>query len=55
VISWDQLHAYHGGLFSDHLWEEVKIVAEDLGRDLIKLVFASPVYRTGNIHRTELD
>jgi hypothetical protein len=23
AISWDRLHAYHGGLFSDHLLEEV--------------------------------
>ncbi|EDR03927.1 uncharacterized protein LACBIDRAFT_306610 [Laccaria bicolor S238N-H82] len=27
AISWDRLHADHGGLFSDHIWEEVKIDA----------------------------
>lgn len=38
AISWDRLHAYHGGLFSDHIWEEVKSIAEDLGRDVSKLI-----------------
>ena len=36
--SWDHLHAYHGGLFSDHIWEEVKSVAEEFGKDVSKLI-----------------
>lgn len=24
ALSWDRLHAYHGGLFSDHILEEIK-------------------------------
>ncbi|KAI0368253.1 hypothetical protein BV20DRAFT_1084963 [Pilatotrama ljubarskyi] len=32
ALSWDRLHAYHGGLFSDHLFEEFKQIAEGLGR-----------------------
>jgi hypothetical protein len=38
AISWDRLHAYHGGLFSDHIWEEVKSVAEELGKNVSKLI-----------------
>ncbi|EDQ99252.1 uncharacterized protein LACBIDRAFT_316752 [Laccaria bicolor S238N-H82] len=38
AISWDRLHAYHGGLFSDHIWEEVKSVAEELGKGVSKLI-----------------
>ncbi|KIJ99858.1 hypothetical protein K443DRAFT_8115 [Laccaria amethystina LaAM-08-1] len=38
AISWDHLHAYHGGLFSDHIWEEVKSVAEELGKNVSKLI-----------------
>uniref|UniRef100_A0A8H7XPR9 Uncharacterized protein n=1 Tax=Psilocybe cubensis TaxID=181762 RepID=A0A8H7XPR9_PSICU len=29
ALSWDRLHAYHGGLFSDHLWVEFKNVIEE--------------------------
>ena len=29
AVSQDQLHAYHGGLFSDHLLEELKAVIEE--------------------------
>lgn len=29
AVSWDRLHAYHGGLFSDHLLEELKSVIEE--------------------------
>ncbi|KAI0371886.1 hypothetical protein BV20DRAFT_992080 [Pilatotrama ljubarskyi] len=32
ALSWDRLHAYHGGLFSDHLFEEFKNILEGLGR-----------------------
>lgn len=38
ATSWDRLHAYHGGLFSDHLWEEVKTIADGLGKELTKLI-----------------
>lgn len=30
ALSWDRLHAYHGGLFSDHLLEEMKCILEEL-------------------------
>ncbi|KAF9045535.1 hypothetical protein BJ165DRAFT_1415498 [Panaeolus papilionaceus] len=30
ALSWDRLHAYHGGLFSDHLLEELKEIVDDL-------------------------
>jgi len=32
AISWDCLHAYHGGLFSDHLWVCFKEIVMALGR-----------------------
>ena len=32
AVSWDHLHAYHGGLFSDHLWVRFKEIVMDLGR-----------------------
>lgn len=32
AVSWDRLHAYHGGLFSDHLLEELKSVIEESPR-----------------------
>lgn len=32
ALSWDRLHAYHGGLFSDHLWSEFKAVVETLDK-----------------------
>lgn len=32
AISWDRLHAYHGGLFSDHLWVRFKEIITALGR-----------------------
>ena len=35
AVSWDRLHAYHGGLFSDHLLEELKaVIEESRGRKL---------------------
>ncbi|KAF9044107.1 hypothetical protein BJ165DRAFT_1594751 [Panaeolus papilionaceus] len=30
TLSWDRLHAYHGGLFSDHLLEQLKEIVDDL-------------------------
>ncbi|KAJ3500219.1 hypothetical protein NLJ89_g9890 [Agrocybe chaxingu] len=38
ALSWDRLHAYHGGLFSDHLWVEFKEIIEGLGRKSAKSV-----------------
>ena len=39
AISWDRLHAYHGGLFSHHLWDIFKeIVNNDLGKKFAKLI-----------------
>jgi hypothetical protein len=43
-ISWDRLHAYHGGLFSDHIWEEVKSIAEELGKEVSKLIDTQYAY-----------
>ncbi|OSC97911.1 hypothetical protein PYCCODRAFT_1418559 [Trametes coccinea BRFM310] len=36
ALSFDRLHAYHGGLFSDHLFAEFQAIVRDLGR-LIKI------------------
>ncbi|KAF8971925.1 hypothetical protein BDZ97DRAFT_1901552 [Flammula alnicola] len=38
AISWDRLHAYHEGLFSDHLWELFKGIVERLGKDSAHLI-----------------
>ncbi|KAI0366900.1 hypothetical protein BV20DRAFT_1093373 [Pilatotrama ljubarskyi] len=35
ALSWDRLHAYHGGLFSDHLFDEFQQILKDLGRPAI--------------------
>ena len=39
ALSWDRLHAYHLGLFGDHLWTQFKLIVnssiftnEDRGR-----------------------
>ena len=32
ALSWDRLHAYHGGLFSDHLLVELKRIVDNMGR-----------------------
>ena len=44
AISWDRLHAYHSGLFSDHIWEEVKSIAEELGKEVSKLIDTQYAY-----------
>ncbi|KAI0369554.1 hypothetical protein BV20DRAFT_1078292 [Pilatotrama ljubarskyi] len=31
ALSWDRLHAYHGGLFSDHLFDEYQAILDKLG------------------------
>ncbi|KAH6895078.1 hypothetical protein BKA70DRAFT_1570479 [Coprinopsis sp. MPI-PUGE-AT-0042] len=33
AISWDRLHAYHGGLFSDHLFEEILKILEQKNKN----------------------
>lgn len=39
AISWDRLHAYHGGLFAGHLWSVFKdIVTVDFPNDQAKLI-----------------
>jgi hypothetical protein len=38
ALSWDRLHAYHGGLFSDHLWSEVLEILGVLGKNMAQLV-----------------
>jgi len=30
ALSWDRLHAYHGGLFSDHILGEIRLVLAGL-------------------------
>ncbi|KAI0649720.1 hypothetical protein C8Q79DRAFT_1062206 [Trametes meyenii] len=35
ALSWDRLHAYHGGLFSDHLFDEFQEIVQELGRDIL--------------------
>ncbi|OJA17703.1 hypothetical protein AZE42_10685 [Rhizopogon vesiculosus] len=38
IISQDPLHTFHGGLWGDHLFEEVKKRADDLGRSALKKI-----------------
>lgn len=38
ALSWDRLHAYHGGLFSDHIWSEFKRVVDELGKKQAKQI-----------------
>ncbi|KAF9457225.1 hypothetical protein BDZ94DRAFT_1342125 [Collybia nuda] len=38
ATSWDRLHAYHGGLFSDHLWDELQNIVKGLGKSQAKLI-----------------
>ncbi|KAH9888565.1 hypothetical protein C8Q73DRAFT_776637 [Cubamyces lactineus] len=35
ALSWDRLHAYHGGLFSDHLFEEFQQIVKAMGREAV--------------------
>jgi len=30
ALSWDRLHVYHGGLFSDHLLVELREILENM-------------------------
>ena len=32
AVSWDRLHGYNNGIFSDHIWELFKSVVEEMGR-----------------------
>ena len=34
AVSWDRLHGYNNGLFSDHIWELFKKFLESGGRVL---------------------
>ncbi|EDQ99267.1 uncharacterized protein LACBIDRAFT_335192 [Laccaria bicolor S238N-H82] len=38
ALSFDRLHAYHGGLFSDHLLSEFKMIINELGKASAKLL-----------------
>jgi len=38
ALSWDRLHAYHGGLFSDHIWVEFKRTVNAIGKSAAKKV-----------------
>lgn len=38
ALSWDRLHAYHGGLFSDHLWSEFKSIVTVLGKPQANMI-----------------
>ncbi|KAI0324005.1 hypothetical protein GY45DRAFT_1314512 [Cubamyces sp. BRFM 1775] len=38
ALSWDRLHAYHGGLFSDHLFAQFQDVVSKLGRPAVAQV-----------------
>ncbi|KAI0336130.1 hypothetical protein GY45DRAFT_1291847 [Cubamyces sp. BRFM 1775] len=38
ALSWDRLHAYHGGLFSDHLFAEFQSILGVLGRPAVTQV-----------------
>ena len=34
AVSWDRLHGYNNGLFSDHIWELFKKILEQEGHAL---------------------
>jgi len=38
ALSFDCLHFNHGGLFSDHIWAQIKCHIESLGRHAVKQV-----------------
>jgi len=38
ALLWDRLHAYHGGLFSDHIWVEFKRTVNAIGKSAAKKV-----------------
>ncbi|PCH36191.1 hypothetical protein WOLCODRAFT_86299, partial [Wolfiporia cocos MD-104 SS10] len=38
ALSFDRLHAYHLGLFGDHLWPEIKAHVNNIGRDAAIMV-----------------
>lgn len=38
ALSWDRLHAYHGGLFSDHIWPEILDLVAAQGKRMSQLV-----------------
>jgi hypothetical protein len=33
ALSWDRMHAHHGGLFSKHLWVDLQEYIKEAGRD----------------------
>jgi hypothetical protein len=38
ALSWDRLHAYHTGLFGKHLWPELQMHINNLGREAAQTV-----------------
>ncbi|KAH9848281.1 hypothetical protein C2E23DRAFT_739970 [Lenzites betulinus] len=38
AVSWDRLHAYHGGLFSDHLFVQFQEIVKEMGRKTMKTI-----------------
>jgi len=46
ALSFDRLHAYHGGLFSDHLLPEVKNLINELGKESAKLLDIQYVHKS---------
>ena len=32
AVSWDRLHGFNNGLFSDHIWDLLKLVLQEMGR-----------------------
>lgn len=43
ALAFDRLHSNHGGVFSDHLFEELQRIATDVGREAIGIVDAQYV------------
>ncbi|KAH9850401.1 hypothetical protein C2E23DRAFT_735177 [Lenzites betulinus] len=38
AVSWDRLHAYHGGLFSDHLFVQFQEIVKEMGKKTMEAV-----------------
>ena len=35
ALSWDRLHGYNNGVFSDHIWELFKKILGEMGRQVM--------------------
>ena len=38
ALAFDRLHTFHGGLFGRHLWPELQVIIEALGRGAMATV-----------------